>query len=71
MVYVEHGAFDPAKPDAGFQQGGGGVGLAEVRGSTTTRTPSVDTKLQLADREQQGTRVTHIPDNSRLPRTLY
>lgn len=70
MATVEYGAFDPAKPDAGFQQGGGGVGLAEGRGSTTTRTPSVDPQVALADREQQGIQVTHIPDNSRLPRTL-
>lgn len=71
IATVEHGAFDPAKPDAGFQQqGGGGVGLAEVRGSTTTQTPSVQSQVVAAGQEPQGPRVTVIPDSSRLPRTL-
>jgi len=71
MAYVENGAFDPAKPDSVSQQGGRGVGVAEGRGTTTTRTPGVDPQRALADRAQQGVQFTHIPDNSRLPRTLY
>jgi len=70
MSYVENGAFDPAKPDSVPQQGGRGVGVAEERGTTTTRTPGVDPQRALADRAQQGTEFIHIPDNSRLPRTL-
>lgn len=66
IAHVEHGAFDPAKPDrqqALYQAGdatigkqaGGGVGLVEGRDGTT-RTPAA--------------RLTVIEDTSRTARTL-
>lgn len=59
MAYVEHGAFDPAKPDQMPMAGGVGAGASEARGATV-QTPPEPSSIQL----------THIPDNSRMPRTF-
>lgn len=62
MNYVEHGYFDASIPDK--PQGVVGVGVAEGRGTTTTTAPG------LPQRAPRGFEVIHIPDNSRMPRTL-
>ncbi|WP_137885736.1 zonular occludens toxin domain-containing protein [Pseudomonas sp. 2FE] len=53
MAYVEHGAFDPAKPDpsSSQQQAAGSVGPGEGRAGTTERAAQRDSLTVVADSE--------------------
>ncbi|RUH98977.1 zonular occludens toxin, partial [Pseudomonas aeruginosa] len=61
MNYVENGAFDPAIPDRSIDQR---MVQSQVPASQQFQVQSAQ------PRGEAGPRVTVVPDNSRLPRTL-